>query len=66
MTNKTHLEAVTKKSLDFESTLVDIRKRSEKRAWIVATTSCFISVCLIGGTVLYLTIKRKSTLSCYG
>ena len=49
MTNKTHLEAVTKKSLDFESTLVDIRKRSEKRAWIVATTSCFISVCLIGG-----------------
>ena len=59
MTNKTHLEAVTKKSLDFESTLVDIRKRSEKRAWIVATTSCFISVCLIGGLFYILPLKEK-------
>ena len=59
MTNKTHLEAVTKKSLDFENTLVDIRKRSEKRAWIVATTSCFISVCLIGGLFYILPLKEK-------
>ena len=57
-TNKNHLE-ITKKSLDFESTLVDIRKRSEKRAWIVATVSCFISVCLTGGLLYILPLKEK-------
>lgn len=27
------LDKMVKKSLDFESTLVDIRRRNEKRAW---------------------------------
>lgn len=48
-----------KKSLDFETTLVDIRRKSEKRAWIVAGVSTFTSLCLIGGLFYVLPLKEK-------
>lgn len=53
------LDKAIKKSLDFESTLVDIRKKSEKRAWVIAGISTFTSLCLIGGLFYILPLKEK-------
>ncbi|MDO4643951.1 MAG: type IV secretion system protein [Cardiobacteriaceae bacterium] len=55
----TDLDKVVRKSLDFESTLVDIRRKNEKRAWMVAGISTFISICLIGGLFYVLPLKVK-------
>ncbi|MDO4640700.1 MAG: type IV secretion system protein [Neisseria sp.] len=53
------LDKVVRKSLDFESTLVDVRRKNEKRAWMVAGVSTFISICLIGGLFYVLPLKEK-------
>ncbi len=53
------LDKMVKKSLDFESTLVDIRRKNEKRAWVVASISTFTSLCLIGGLFYVLPLKEK-------
>lgn len=54
-----NIQKTIKKSLDFETTLVDIRKKSEKRAWLVAGVSTFISICLVGGLFYVLPLKEK-------
>ena len=53
------IQKTLKKSLDFENTLVDIRKKSEKRAWIIAGISTFSSLCLLGGLFYVLPLKEK-------
>lgn len=53
------IQKTVKKSLDFETTLIDIRKKSEKRAWTVAGISVFSSLCLIGGLFYILPLKEK-------
>ena len=53
------VQEVIKKSQNFESTLVDIRRKSEKRAWIVAGISTFVALCLIGGLFYILPLKEK-------
>lgn len=58
-TRKEGMQKAIKKSLDFETTLVDIRKKSEKRAWTVAGISVFTSLCLIGGLFYVLPLKEK-------
>lgn len=65
-TTNDKIQKAVKKSLDFETTLVDIRKKSEKRAWVVAGVATFSSLCLLGGVILYLAVERKRTLSCHG
>ena len=54
-----NIQKAVKKSLDFEMTLVDIRKKSEKRAWVVAGVSTFSSLCLLGGIFYILPLKEK-------
>lgn len=58
-TREEGMQKAIKKSLDFETTLVDIRKKSEKRAWTVAGISVFTSLCLIGGLFYVLPLKEK-------
>lgn len=54
-----NIQMTLKKSLDFENTLVDIRRKSEKRAWIIAGVSTFSSLCLLGGIFYILPLKEK-------
>lgn len=58
-TDGDNIQKNVKKSLDFENTLVDIRKKSEKRAWVIAGVSTFTSLCLIGGLFYILPLKEK-------
>lgn len=57
--NSKNSQKVIQKSLDFENTLVDIRRKSEKRAWMIASISTFTSLCLIGGLLYVLPLKVK-------
>ncbi|UPG84667.1 type IV secretion system protein [Luteibacter aegosomatis] len=51
-------EAVSR-SVNFEVSIADLAKRSERRAWIVAMCSLFVSLCLIGGYFYILPLKEK-------
>ena len=51
-------EAVSK-SVNFEVSIADMAKRSERRAWMVATASLLVSLCLIGGYFYILPLKEK-------
>lgn len=53
------VEKAVRKAQDFETTLMDIRKRSEKRAWIAAGASVFMSLCMLGGLAYVLPLKEK-------
>lgn len=43
------IDKVVKKSVDFELSIADVAKRSERRAWMVAWASLVMSFCLAGG-----------------
>ena len=51
-------EAVSK-SVNFEVSIADLAKRSERRAWWVASASLVVSLCLIGGYFYILPLKEK-------
>lgn len=57
--NTTNIEAVVKKSQSFETSLADVYKKSEKRAWIVAGCSSVVSLILLGGYFYVLPLKEK-------
>ena len=57
--NTQNIQKAIKKSLDFETTLMDARRKNEKRAWIIAGISTFTSLCLIGGLFYVLPLKEK-------
>lgn len=50
---------VIRKSMDFESCVIAMVKRSERRAWIVAMVSLFVTVCLVAAIVYMLPLKEK-------
>ncbi|MGS5087440.1 virB8 family protein [Hydrogenophaga sp. A37] len=52
-------EQVLKKSMDFESNVVDMVKRSERRAWIVAISSMVLTLLLAAGVAYMLPLKEK-------
>ncbi len=52
-------QEVLKKSMDFESNVISLVKRSERRAWIVAICSMVVTVCLAGGMAYMLPLKEK-------
>ena len=64
--NNDSIQKTVKRSLDFETTLVDIRKKSEKRAWVVAGVFCLFFFMFAWWFILYFTFKRERALSCYG
>lgn len=51
-------EAVSK-SVNFEMTIADLAKRSERRAWLVAAIAIVVSLILLGGYFYMLPLKEK-------
>ena len=47
------------RAVNYELTLADQARRSERRAWWVAGTSCAISLILAGGYFYFLPLKEK-------
>lgn len=46
-------------AVNFEVTITDLAKRSERRAWLVATVAIVISLILLGGYFYLLPLKEK-------
>ena len=59
--NTQKIQKTVKKSLDFETTLADIRRKNEKRAWMVAGIATFTSLCLMSGLFYVLPLKEKNS-----
>jgi len=55
----TKAEQAVAKSVNFELTIADIARRSERRAWIVAFSAIVLSLILIGGYFYLLPLKQK-------
>lgn len=52
-------QEILKKSMDFESNVITMVKRSERRAWIVAFCSMAVTVCLVVSIAYMLPLKEK-------
>lgn len=52
-------QEILKKSMDFESNVISMVKRSERRAWIVAMCAMGLTLCLAGGVAYMLPLKEK-------
>lgn len=53
------LPSVVAKSINFEVTITDIARRSERRAWYVAFAASLMSLILAGGYFYFLPLKEK-------
>ncbi|MGY3231860.1 type IV secretion system protein VirB8 [Luteibacter sp. HA06] len=53
------IDAAVSKSVDFEIAVGDLARRSERRAWMVASVSVVISLILIGGYFYMLPLKER-------
>lgn len=58
-TSSEKIDKAIKKSIDFETTIADMAKRSEKRAWRVAGASLLMSFALAGGLVYLMPHLQK-------
>lgn len=53
------IESAVSKSVNFEVTIADIARRSERRAWLVAFSAILMSLILAGGYFYFLPLKEK-------
>ncbi|GAA0909137.1 type IV secretion system protein [Rothia nasimurium] len=53
------IDEVLAQSVNFEVTIADLARKSERRAWMVATASVIVSLCLVGGYFYILPLKEK-------
>jgi type IV secretion system protein VirB8 len=53
------IDTAIRKSADFELTIADIARRSERRAWSVAGCAVLMAVILAGGYFYFLPLKEK-------
>ena len=53
------VENAVAKAVNYEVTVADIARRSEKRAWIVAFTAIVMALILAGGYFYFLPLKEK-------
>jgi type IV secretion system protein VirB8 len=53
------VENTAAKGMNFEVSIADIARRSEKRAWMIAWTCLFIVVVMLGGFVYILPLKKE-------
>jgi type IV secretion system protein VirB8 len=53
------IDDVVQSSVNFEVTIADEAKKSARRAWMVASCSLVVSLCLIGGYFYMLPLKEK-------
>lgn len=51
--------AAVQKAMNYEVSIADLARRSEKRAWMVATVSMIITVMTAGGYYYMLPLKRR-------
>ncbi|MBO9766080.1 VirB8/TrbF family protein, partial [Xanthomonas phaseoli] len=51
--------AAVQKAVNYEVSIADLARRSEKRAWIVATLSMLVTVMTAGGYYYMLPLKEK-------
>lgn len=58
-TNTTNVADAVSRSVDFETTLSDMARRSERRAWTVAWGAVAMSLVLAGGYLYMLPLKEK-------
>lgn len=58
-TSTPQIEQAIAKSVNFELTVADIARRSERRAWMVAWCAILMSLILAGGYFLFLPLKEK-------
>lgn len=57
--DSTRIEHAIGRAVNFEMTIADQARRSERRAWWVAATSCAVSLILAGGYFYFLPLKEK-------
>jgi len=53
------IDAALGRSINFESSIADLARRSERRAWFVASTAVLVSLILLGGYFYLLPLKEK-------
>ena len=53
------VQAVVAKAANFENTIADMARRSERRAWMVAWSAIVMSLILAGGYFVFLPLKEK-------
>lgn len=53
------IEEAVSRAVDFEVTIADIARRSERRAWLVACSAVLMSLILSGGYFYMLPLKQK-------
>jgi type IV secretion system protein VirB8 len=58
-TTSQNIENAVSKAVNYEVSVADIAKRSEKRAWMVAWTAILMSLILAGGYFYMLPLKEK-------
>ena len=57
--NSPQIDNAVAKGVNFEVTIADIARRSEKRAWTVAAVAIFIVFVMLGGFIYILPLKRE-------
>jgi type IV secretion system protein VirB8 len=58
-TNTPQVEAAVVKAANFEITIADMARRSERRAWMVAWSAVVMALILAGGYFVFLPLKEK-------
>ncbi|HEY1138182.1 MAG TPA: VirB8/TrbF family protein [Xanthomonadaceae bacterium] len=57
--NTPQVENTAAKGINFEVTIADIARRSEKRAWMVASVAVVIVLIMLGGFIYILPLKKE-------
>jgi type IV secretion system protein VirB8 len=57
--NTPQIDTAVSKGMNFEVSIADLAKRSEKRAWTVAAVSVFIVLVMLGGLIYILPLKKE-------
>ena len=58
-TTSPRIENAVSKAVNFETTLADMARRSERRAWLVASAAMLLSLVLAAGYFYLLPLKEK-------
>lgn len=57
--NSPQIDTANAKSINFEVSIAEIAKRSEKRAWMIAWVSIFMVLVMLGGFIYILPLKKE-------
>lgn len=57
--NTPQVDNTAAKGINFEVTIADVARRSEKRAWMVATSALVVVLIMLGGFIYILPLKKE-------